>query len=470
MKYDAVVRLLAMLLALMLAVPALAVAEEEAILAEMVEEAVAAEGEFFLEPGEETEELPVEEILEEAPADGEDVPAVEEIPEAETEAAVPEEILPEGDALPQVVEEPIEAPSLMAGETNPAATETAAPAAPTPQKYTTGTLTKNAKKTLNIGDTLQLTTAATPLSYKSSKKKVASVSADGLVTALKAGKAKITVKLGKKKKITVTVTVKDPYQPTRVSIGGNSGALYIGMGTRQLTAEMSPAYAKSTLKWKSFNKKVVKVSADGVLTPVKPGTAKVTVTTANKKKATVKVTVKKNIIDNINEKPTKAKIKSIGNDWFVGPKSVERTAAGGYVVKCYLLNNLGKSKQIENLGVDLYIKNEKVAQKVWPIVKVVSKKGASKVFKLTFAASDLIKKDPIALSTLTTDDVLIALTGSPKLVYQPTYIINKRDKVFHHTDCASVAKISSKNRKTSHMSSAQLIAEGYTACTSCNPQ
>ena len=456
MKSNTFVRLLALVLALLMAVPAFAMAEEE-IFAEMVEEAVAAEEEFSLEFGEvieepvveeaAAEEAPVEEPVVEEPAAEEPVveepvveepaaeeapveepvaeePAAEEAP-AEEEAGEPAELEAAAveEAAEEAAEESAEAPveetvelveeeavELMDGETTattatttttaPTATTTTTatttPAAPTPQKYTSEVLTRNSKRTLNIGDTLQLTTATTPLSYKSSKRKVATVSSTGLVTAVKAGKAKITIRLNKKKKITMTVTVKDPYKPTKVSIGGASSVLYIGMGNPQLTANLTPAYARTTLKWKSSNKKVLRVSATGVLIPVKPGKAKITVTTANKKKASVKITVKKNIRDNINtfgKKLTAQQKQILGNDWVVGPKSIERKANGEYVVEWYLLNNIGKSKQVNNFGMDLYLN----AQKVWSSVKVSSKKGTAKVFKTVYTAADILIKDPILL-------------------------------------------------------------------------
>lgn len=73
----------------------------------------------------------------------------------------------------------------------------------------------SAKATLYVGDTFQLSGTVQPLDsddslkWSSSKKAVATVSSTGLVTAKKAGKAKITVKTvnGKKKTCTITVNV-----------------------------------------------------------------------------------------------------------------------------------------------------------------------------------------------------------------------------------------------------------------------
>ena len=82
------------------------------------------------------------------------------------------------------------------------------------QKVTTTKISGLKKKlTLKKGKKLTLKPVITPITsqdkvtYKTSDKKVATVSAKGVITGKKAGKAKITVTSGKKK-VTVTVTVK----------------------------------------------------------------------------------------------------------------------------------------------------------------------------------------------------------------------------------------------------------------------
>ena len=124
--------------------------------------------------------------------------------------------------------------------------------------------------------------------FKSSKKKVAVVDQNGLITIKAAGKTKITVKVGKKKR-TLTLTVKDPTVPTRVVITA-SGPLTGKKGeTVQLTATL-PAGTDSAIKWKSSNKKVASVNSNGLVTFKKPGKAKITATAVRgKKKASVKV-------------------------------------------------------------------------------------------------------------------------------------------------------------------------------------
>ena len=61
--------------------------------------------------------------------------------------------------------------------------------------------------------------------------------------------------------------------------------------TLQLGVALEPASAIATLTWKSSKPGVATVDANGVVTPVAEGKTKITVTTHNKKKATITVTV-----------------------------------------------------------------------------------------------------------------------------------------------------------------------------------
>ena len=166
-----------------------------------------------------------------------------------------------------------------------------------PYKARGVSIAQGRKATVNLGQTLQLVaqlnpvTARTTLTWTSSKPRVATVSAAGLVTPVSEGRAKITVRTANKKKATITVTVVDPYKPTGVALN-QSGVVTLLMGqTLPLTAILSPDTAKTTLTWTSSKPRVATVSAAGLVTPVAEGTAKITVRTANRKKATVKVKV-----------------------------------------------------------------------------------------------------------------------------------------------------------------------------------
>ena len=155
------------------------------------------------------------------------------------------------------------------------------------------TFTKNAKYKVKVGTNFQiLLNGATAKSFKSSKRKVASVSSSGFVTPLKPGKTKVTVKLTNRKRYTVTLNVYDPTIPTSVSLN-MSGTNNVKTGdTVTLTASL-PSGTNSGIKWKSNHKSVATVS-NGVVTFKKKGSVTITATTTRgNKKAKVKFKVTK---------------------------------------------------------------------------------------------------------------------------------------------------------------------------------
>ena len=156
----------------------------------------------------------------------------------------------------------------------------------------------NGTVTVNLGEKVRLVpqfayaAGAEVTGFRSGKAKVAGVDGGGLVTALAEGKAKITVTTSnKKQKATITVVVVDPYKPMGIGIAqGKAITLTMGQPV-QLGVGLNPATARATLTWKSNKAKVATVDGNGVVYPVGEGKAKITVTTHNKKKATIAVTV-----------------------------------------------------------------------------------------------------------------------------------------------------------------------------------
>ena len=185
----------------------------------------------------------------------------------------------------------------------PTVTATPAPAS----DVATITLTKAASKTVNLGTTYQIAvTGKTIKSCKSSKTSVAKVTNAGVITPKKAGSATITITLTTKKTIKLTLKVVDPTKPTKVTLDkSGTVTLYLDQ-TLQLNAVNSPATAADYKQtWKSSSTKIAKVSSTGLVTPVKEGTATITVT-SNSKKDTVKVKV----VDRY--KPTKVTLDQTG--------------------------------------------------------------------------------------------------------------------------------------------------------------
>ena len=148
---------------------------------------------------------------------------------------------------------------------------------------------------LNIGETLELTASVTPdgavtdFIWSSSKNSVATVSG-GIVSAISEGKAKITVQSANKKKATVTVQVTDPTKPISIRFADKSFSMNKGE-IIPLQPEFTPETANRTLQWKSSKPKVAQVDNAGNVTAISKGSATITATTPNKKKATIKVTV-----------------------------------------------------------------------------------------------------------------------------------------------------------------------------------
>ena len=166
-----------------------------------------------------------------------------------------------------------------------------------PSMETAAGITMSAKSvSVPLGETVQLSytlvpsTATTGVTFRTSSKKIATVSAGGVVTGLKEGTATVTATTWTGKKATVKVTVYDPKKPTSVSFSeGKTATLLLG-STLTLTPVLKPATAESAFTWTTSNKKVATVDANGTVTPVKEGTAVITVKTWNKK--TAKITLK----------------------------------------------------------------------------------------------------------------------------------------------------------------------------------
>ena len=165
---------------------------------------------------------------------------------------------------------------------------------------------------LNVSGTIPLKTKQTftlkvtmgkgdkVVSWKSSNKKVVSVSRNGKVKGLKAGKtATITVQLasGLKKSFKVKVQKKNvatkSLKVVNVSTGKkvSSKVSLKRKQTLKLAATVSPITSKEKVKYSSSNKKVVSVSSKGVIKAKKKGKATITVK-SGKKTYRIKVAVK----------------------------------------------------------------------------------------------------------------------------------------------------------------------------------
>ena len=156
----------------------------------------------------------------------------------------------------------------------------------------------NAKKiTLVKGKKVKLVASVAPakasqkVTYTSSKKTVATVSAAGVVTAKKPGTAKITVKTtnGKKKVITVKVVKKAKVNKV-LKVKKTKLSMKAGAKTTVVVKTLSKN-TTSVVTYKTANAKVASVDKFGVIAAKKKGSTIITVT-CGKKRVKVKVIVK----------------------------------------------------------------------------------------------------------------------------------------------------------------------------------
>lgn len=132
------------------------------------------------------------------------------------------------------------------------------------------------------------------VTYQSANKKIATVTAKGVIKGVKAGKTKITItsKKNKKKKTTMKVVVKKA-AVKKVKLNSGSFVLQAG-GKKTLKATVSPTKNVSKkIAWTTSNKRVATVSSKGVVKGIADGKATITAkaTDGSNKKATVTVTV-----------------------------------------------------------------------------------------------------------------------------------------------------------------------------------
>lgn len=152
--------------------------------------------------------------------------------------------------------------------------------------------------TLTVGKTATLKAIVTPsnatnrkVTFTSSKKSVATVSATGKVKAIKAGTTTITAKTANGKKATCKVTVKaKSAEPISITLSPKNVSLFVGE-TSTLKATLEPSNADQTLTYTSSDKNALSVSKKGVITAHTAGTYDITATTSNGLKASVHVVV-----------------------------------------------------------------------------------------------------------------------------------------------------------------------------------
>ena len=165
-------------------------------------------------------------------------------------------------------------------------------------KVTTKTVDIKGKSTISV-KSVKPANASKAVTYKSSNKKIATVSSKGVVTGKKAGKVNITVTSKKNKKVkkVVKITVKN-LKPSSVKVSAVKATVVVGK-TNTLKAAVKPAGVYCPVKWTSSNKAVATVSSNGKVTAKKAGTATITVkaTQKNSKGKYLSTTCKVTVVD-----------------------------------------------------------------------------------------------------------------------------------------------------------------------------
>ncbi len=143
-----------------------------------------------------------------------------------------------------------------------------------------------------VGETLKLVPTVTPdnatnknVTWNSSNTNVATVAADGTITAKAAGSSTITATTADGgKAVTCALTVSN-VAVSGVTLDKTTASVQVGK-TLKLTATVAPANATNKgVTWKSSDETVATVAADGTITAKKVGTATITATTVDGAKA-----------------------------------------------------------------------------------------------------------------------------------------------------------------------------------------
>ena len=261
-----------------------------------------------------------------------------------------------------------------APEPTPTPTPTPEPAptpAPQPEKVAVKKVTLTAKtvyivkgKKVTVGASVEPANATDKkVTWKSDKTSIATVNSKGVISAKKAGTAKVTATAdGKSATVTVKVVSKAKNAKS-IKLSKKSLKLKV-KDTAALTATLNPSGATSTISWKSSNTKVATVK-NGVVTAKAAGTTTITAT-ANKKKATCTITVTTNAKTKLAK--TKGTVK-------VG-KTIKLSVNNGDKIKSCTTSNK-KVATVTNKGV---IKGKKAGKAT---ITVVTGKGAVLTYKVT---------------------------------------------------------------------------------------
>ncbi len=252
----------------------------------------------------------------------------------------------------------------------------------------TGVTVNTTALKVNVGESRQVSATVAPanaadksVTWSSDNTAVAKVTSDGVVYAIAEGTANVTAKTANGKTATIAVTV-STVKADSVKLSASKVTLKSIGATKTVKATVNPTNTTDkTVTWKSSNKKVATVSKSGKITAKGNGTATITATTANGKKATVKVTVKqttKKVVLKVSDKTVTGKTYTLKKGKKVTVKATVTDANGKKVTS----GNQKITWSTSNKKVATVSKSGKVTAKKAGTVTITAKTADGK--KVTF--------------------------------------------------------------------------------------
>lgn len=273
--------------------------------------------------------------------------------------------------------------------------------------------------------------ASKSVTYKSSNKKIATVSSKGTVTGKKKGTVKITAtsKKNKKVKSTIKITVKD-LKASSVKLNTTSKTVASGKTTTlKATVKGATGFYNQGVTWKSSNTKVATVSSKGVVKGIAAGQATITATEkGGSKKATCLITVTEPV--KVDTEAGTVTLKGILNaSAFKKPTmhylvTANLGASGGNPIFTGLNDRIDLANALDSLGATAWNTNSKtVLANGESIAAVKDKKGTNANYSKLNISVSWAGHDAVAMQDTIKNADKSAYTGT--IVYANSGAVQK---------------------------------------------
>ena len=273
--------------------------------------------------------------------------------------------------------------------------------------------------------------ASKSVTYKSSNKKIATVSSKGTVTGKKKGTVKITAtsKTNKKVKSTIKITVKD-LKASSVKLNTTSKTVASGKTTTlKATVKGATGFYNQGVTWKSSNTKVATVTSKGVVKGIAAGQATITATEkGGSKKATCLITVTEPV--KVDTEAGTVTLKGILNaSAFKKPTmhylvTANLGASGGNPIFTGLNDRIDLANALDSLGATAWNTNSKtVLANGESIAAVKDKKGTNANYSKLNISVSWAGHDAVAMQDTIKNADKSAYTGT--IVYANSGAVQK---------------------------------------------